>query len=146
MIFFATHRSKRPSRAQNASSLKSHVALLVSSGLWVWGTLMGLKEVTSYGQCAGTRGCRRGKGPQPQWAMNHRPASSVFLGWPDCRAASDLPGRVCVCVCHTLSGPRLTHSSLFHLHAGDWACWRSRECVDLTRWTVPLWSLMLAVL
>lgn len=52
---------------------------------------MDLKDATSCGRCAGTIGCRRGKGPQSYWALIHRPASPFCWGWLDCSTASGLP-------------------------------------------------------
>lgn len=94
---------------------------------------MDLKDATSCGRCAGTRGCRRGKGPQSHWALIHKPASPVCWDWLGCSIASGLskwggalfthcPGRV---QSFSLSSPRCRWL---------WACWRSRKCVFPTRW------------
>lgn len=52
---------------------------------------MDLKDATSCGRCAGTGGCRRGKGPQSHRALIHRPASPLCRGRLDCSTASGLP-------------------------------------------------------
>lgn len=135
-------RTLSPHWKQSRKSLTSFCVLLalpVSSCFRGLRYFMDLKEATSCGRCAGTRGCRRGKGPQSHWVPIHRPASPFCWGWLDCSTAYGLliggggglfthcPG----CVqCFSLSSPR---------RRWLWACWRSRKCVFPTRWTVPMW-------
>lgn len=83
--------------------------------LRVWGTVMDFDDSTSCGWCMVT-----------EW-VSERERASVSLS-PDPQ-----PSAV-----HTLSRPfSMLFSSLL------WACWHSRKCVFPTRWTVPIWSLVI---
>lgn len=148
MIFCHPIQSKRPSRAPQASSLKtvkeipnfllrpsSSACLVLFLGLRYCYGFQRCHELWS--MCGDQRVSERERasvslGPDPQASI------SLLLGltglqdcfWPPGWGGAlftHCAGRV---QCFSLSSPR---------RRWLWACWRSRKCVFPTRWTVPMW-------
>lgn len=97
---------------------------------------MDLKDATSCGRCAGTRGCWRGKGKGASVSLGPDPQVSVSL-LLDCSTASGLPVGGWRCS-HTVQAEFNAFLSLLTQTQTVSMLAEQEVCLFPTRWTVPM--------